>query len=112
MPRVRCAACKVLNCFKHRTLWHRGSTCEDIDNNAAAGAEAAEAATLEVIQANCKACPGKIQATGTVCGTMIMKNGGCIHMTCEYSWIHCKKTLDLTRRAQVSYAGRNGVGVV
>jgi len=33
-------------------------------------------------------------------------------MTCEYSWIHCKKTLDLTRRAQVSYAGRNGVGVV
>lgn len=64
-------------------VWHEGRTCEQYDQDANADPTQADTASMRFIQANTKSCPGRRGDRVTVCGSPILKDGGCSHMTCE-----------------------------
>lgn len=58
-------------------LWHHEETCSEYDRRIAAKQARAEYKSEKAIRKVAKRCPG--------CMRFINKNGGCNHMTCEYS---------------------------
>lgn len=68
-PLVKCTSCGQNSCFRHRTPWHAGRTCNDVDREAAAAQRAAEnEASERTVDALSKQCPR--------CRAPIQKNGG------------------------------------
>lgn len=57
--------------------WHESETCEEYDKKMNKGMSKEEKKTEKIIKKIAKRCPG--------CRRFINKNGGCPHMTCEFS---------------------------
>lgn len=77
---VQCIQCSKLTCFRHRSPWHEGLTCEEYDlpKNTRE-----QHASERWIDGHTKTCPK--------CHVHIEKNEGCDHMTCrkcqyEFCW--------------------------
>ncbi|CAF1326214.1 unnamed protein product [Adineta ricciae] len=87
---VICTNCQKSTCFKHRSPWHEGMTCEEYDMPRNAGQQHA---SERWINGNTKACPK--------CHAHIEKNEGCDHMTCA----KCKH--EFCWQCLVSYAVKN-----
>ncbi|KOS22601.1 Uncharacterized protein ESCO_002233 [Escovopsis weberi] len=83
-PIVTCTMCDHRMCFRHRSDWHEGFTCEQWDQRREQLKRQMEERQSEWLLATlCKACPG--------CGWAIEKDQGCSHMTClsckyEFCW--------------------------
>ncbi|CAF1342345.1 unnamed protein product [Rotaria sordida] len=76
---VTCIRCYKKTCFKHKTKWHTGLTCEEYDLQINDDLRA----SLKWLNQNTKTCPN--------CPYQIEKNDGCDHMTCikcqyEFCW--------------------------
>ncbi|KAK5112087.1 hypothetical protein LTR85_011668 [Meristemomyces frigidus] len=83
-PRFHCIACNLEYCMVHNTIWHKGETCAEFDANSKedvterkARQAREEKASLALLQAVSKKCPGK------GCDFSVQKSDGCDAMRCS-----------------------------
>jgi hypothetical protein len=70
-----CRKCRGKTCFRHKSVWHEGQTCDEWD------AAQQQAEREAVLRTGVKACPQ--------CGEGIQKKEGCARMTCTCKHTFC-----------------------
>ena len=72
---MACRKCRGKTCFRHKSVWHEGQTCDEYD------ASQQQAERDEILRAGVKPCPK--------CGEGIQKQEGCARMTCTCTHTFC-----------------------
>lgn len=77
-PVFQCNACHHKQCIACHVPWHEGETCDEYQSRH----DEVIVKTETLLHQTSKVCPGG-------CGARIERNGGCPHMTCEFSSTIC-----------------------
>jgi len=72
---MACRKCRGKTCFRHKSVWHEGQTCDEYD------AAQQQAERDQILRAGVKPCPK--------CGEGIQKQDGCARMTCTCTHTFC-----------------------
>jgi hypothetical protein len=94
--KIRCHSCKAQSCFKHRSAWHEGVTCEKYDAWLASPDTPAELKDEAFLKANVRNCPTCSHGIVKTCTPQMpclfgscteakpcLRQNGCNHMTCR-----------------------------
>lgn len=82
-PIMTCPECHFKTCYTHMVPWHTDKTCAEYDEEQRECARREqEEASKRLVAETSKACPNPS------CGCSIEKDGGCDHMTCQYSQLN------------------------
>ena len=81
----RCFACSHKACSQCNVAWHEGESCEAYQENMSVR-HTEERASEEAVKKLSKLCPN------AKCNKKIEKDGGCDHMTCEFSTAHLDRS--------------------
>lgn len=75
-PIVTCYKCRAKTCYRHRTEWHEGYTCQEWDNREERRTKE-EILSKEWVNEQTKRCPNRD------CNRPIRRESGCDHMVCR-----------------------------